>query len=471
MNRPTRRGSGTSRPILKARCVKCHGPAKREGRLNLASPKGLARGGKKGGLVVAGRPEASLIWERVAVDEMPPDEPLPDEEKILLRRWIERGAPGLPSVAANESEAADHWSFAPPRRPEPPKVFDSRLVHNEIDRFLQAALEAEGLSIGIEADRYTLIRRVAVRPDRPAADRPSRSPGFATTVPPDAYERMVERYLASSLPATASVGASSGSTPRATPTPTATSTPTPIALWPTVIAITSSDAGMKTDPLDRFVRDQIAGDELAGYRPGKPPDPSMIEGLIATHFLRNAPDGTGESDGNPDELRADRYAVLEGTTQVIGSSLLGLTFQCAPLSRPQIRTDLAEGLLRSLRHHRPGLQRQGLGESGQPRRRRVPPEPAELAAWQERSRRADAELETLALEHAFKNPFERAGQGDPQGHRQGGQGSQGETGRSAGEAFVDRRARHDAAGRPHPQARAVWRPRPRGRAGAAIGPG
>ena len=55
----------------------------------------------------------------------------------------------------------------------------------------------------------------------------------------------------------------------------------------------------------------------------------MIDQLVATHFLRNGQDGTGESDGNPDEVRADKYAVLEGAIQIIGSSLLGLTLQCA----------------------------------------------------------------------------------------------------------------------------------------------
>ena len=55
----------------------------------------------------------------------------------------------------------------------------------------------------------------------------------------------------------------------------------------------------------------------------------MIDLSVATHFLRNGQDGTGESDGNPDEVRADKYAVLEGAIQIIGSSLLGLTLQCA----------------------------------------------------------------------------------------------------------------------------------------------
>ena len=82
-------------------------------------------------------------------------------------------------------------------------------------------------------------------------------------------------------------------------------------------------------PLDQIVREQLAGDELAGERRGPDATPAIIDQLVATHFLRNGQDGTGESDGNPDEVRTDQYAVLEGAIQIIGSSLLGLTFQCA----------------------------------------------------------------------------------------------------------------------------------------------
>ncbi|HEX4609084.1 MAG TPA: DUF1549 and DUF1553 domain-containing protein, partial [Urbifossiella sp.] len=82
-------------------------------------------------------------------------------------------------------------------------------------------------------------------------------------------------------------------------------------------------------PYDQFVREQIAGDELAGYTPGGDVTPAMVDPLTATHFLRNAPDGTGESDGNPDEVRTDRFTVLEGNVQNLMNCLLGLTVQCA----------------------------------------------------------------------------------------------------------------------------------------------
>jgi hypothetical protein len=393
-------------PLLKARCVKCHGPAKREGKLSLASPKGLARGGKNGGLVVPGRPDMSLILGRVADDEMPPEEPLPDDEKALIRRWIERGATGLPVVAAGESEAADHWSFAPPRRPTAPPVRDGRVVRTEIDRFLQAALEAEGLTLGHEADRNTLIRRVAfdltgLPPSPEQIDR------FRDDPAPDAYEQMIDRYLASPrygerwgklwLDA-AGYADSNGYFDADTDRPLA------FRYRDHVIMCWNEDR-----PLDQFVRDQIAGDELAGYRPGRPADRSMIEGLTATHFLRNAPDGTGESDGNPDEVRADRYAVLEGTTQVIGSALLGMTFQCARCHDHKFEPITQKDYYALYAILAPSYN---IANWVKPSNRvvAVPPEPAELAAWEERSRRAVAELEALAGEHAFKDPFARPDQ-------------------------------------------------------------
>ena len=82
-------------------------------------------------------------------------------------------------------------------------------------------------------------------------------------------------------------------------------------------------------PFDRFVRAQLAGDELAGYTPGGDVTPEMADLLVATHFLRNAPDGSGESDGNPDEVRTDRLTVLEGNLHNTMNSLLGITIQCA----------------------------------------------------------------------------------------------------------------------------------------------
>ena len=96
-------------PLLKRHCVKCHGPTKQEGELNLAAHPNLVRGGKTGPVIVPHDADASLLWQRVANDEMPPKMPLSAAEKLLLRRWITAGTPGLkPDPAATNAE---HWSF------------------------------------------------------------------------------------------------------------------------------------------------------------------------------------------------------------------------------------------------------------------------------------------------------------------------------------------------------------------------
>src|SRR5262249_55044978 len=81
-------------------------------------------------------------------------------------------------------------------------------------------------------------------------------------------------------------------------------------------------------PYNRFVQEQLAGDELAGYVPGGDVTPEMVGPVTATPFLRNAPDGSGESDGNPDEARPDRLPVLEATLQTPMTPLLGVPTQC-----------------------------------------------------------------------------------------------------------------------------------------------
>ena len=104
-------------PLLKARCLKCHSPLKAKGKLNLSSPRSLARGGSNGAVIVPGNLDESTLWDLVSNDEMPPkpEEPLSADEKALLRRWIEQGAKNLPSAAEVQgaSPGTDHWAFAP----------------------------------------------------------------------------------------------------------------------------------------------------------------------------------------------------------------------------------------------------------------------------------------------------------------------------------------------------------------------
>ncbi len=313
-------------PILKLRCVQCHGPAKREGKLSLALPAAIKRGGENGAAVVSGQPDESLFWQRIAADEMPPEQPLSNDDKTILRRWIEGGAPGLPTEVAPEPDGDEHWSFQALRDVPVPAVRDESKIKSPVDRFIQAKLEAAGLTIGPEANRETLIRRVSfdltgLPPSVQEID------DFLADQKPNTYERMVERYLNSDrygerwgkywLDA-AGYADSNGYFGADTDRPLA------YRYRDYVLRSINSDK-----PWNQFLQEQIAGDELAGYRRGGDVRTEMIELLEAVHFLRNSPDGTDSSDGNPDEVRADKYAVLEGTLQILGSSLFGVTVQCA----------------------------------------------------------------------------------------------------------------------------------------------
>lgn len=313
-------------PLLKTRCVPCHGPAKQAGKLNLALPSGIKRGGENGVSVTPGDLEHSLLWRRVAADEMPEDAPLPPEEKAILRRWIEAGAPGLPEKVSAQPNGDEHWAFQKLGTIPLPTIRDETRVRTPVDRFIQSRLEAAGLTLGTDASRETLIRRVSL-------DLTGLPPElnhietFLKDASVQAYENMVERYLSSKEYGerwgkywldTAGYADSNGYF--------GADTDRPLAYRYRDYVIRSINADK---PWDQFIREQLAGDELAGYRAGGDVSPPMVELLEAVHFLRNSPDGTDGSDGNPDELRADKYAVLEGTVQIIGSSLLGMTVQCA----------------------------------------------------------------------------------------------------------------------------------------------
>jgi len=175
-----------------------------------------------------------------------------------------------------------------------------------------------------EADRPTLIRRVAFDLTRVAADG-REFDGLPADKSPDAYEKMGRALLAS--PAYGERWASTGSMPRATPTPTATSTPTATGRSRGVTRLLPSSRSTPTS-LTRFLASNSAGDELAGFK--KTPGGDVTPRWSSTDrdsLHPNAPDGTGESDGNPDEVRIDRYTVLEGNVQNVANALLGITVQ------------------------------------------------------------------------------------------------------------------------------------------------
>jgi hypothetical protein len=237
-------------------------------------------------------------------------------------------AASLPGAGAEGPIPAEttHWAFVPPRRPPLPAVRQEALLRTALDRFIEAALEKRNLSLGSEADRATLLRRVCFDLTG-LPPTPAQIDAFLADTSPDAYERLIECCLASPH-----YGERWGK------------------YWLDAVGYADSNGYFNADsnrplayryrdyvirafnddrPYDRFVQEQLAGDELAGYVPGGDVTREMVDGLTATHFLRNAPDGTGESDGNPDEVRTDRFTVLEGNLQIALNSLLGITIQCA----------------------------------------------------------------------------------------------------------------------------------------------
>jgi len=194
---------GDVQPILARSCVACHGAAKQRGGLRLDDGAAALKGGNSGAVLLPGKAGESRLLRFVAgLDpelKMPPEgkPPLSGEEIGVLRAWIDQGAKwpkdGGRTTPAGSKTA--HWAFQPIKRPLPPRVGDS-WPRNDIDRFVLARLEAEKVAPSPEADRVTLIRRLyldllGLPPSPREVD------DFLDDVRPGAYERLVERVLAS----------------------------------------------------------------------------------------------------------------------------------------------------------------------------------------------------------------------------------------------------------------------------------
>ncbi len=237
--------------------------------------------------------------------------------------------PVHPAAADKKTTIAaptDHWAFRRIAKPAVPTVNHAERVHTPVDAFVLAGLERKNLSFNLPADRATLLRRVTfdLIGLPPRVEETER---FVTDRSPGAYVRVVDRLLASPHYGerwgkywldVAGYADSNGYFNADSDRPFA------YRYRDYVIRSVNSDK-----PFDQFVREQLAGDELSGEVAGAPITPGVVELLAATHFLRNAQDGTSESDGNPDELRTDRATALQGTLQITMNSLFGVTIQCA----------------------------------------------------------------------------------------------------------------------------------------------
>ena len=320
------------RPILRAHCYDCHGATQDvQGGLDLRLVRFMAEGGDQGPAIVPGSPDASLLLARIKQGEMPPNGGhVTDDEIATIEAWIAGGASTArpepaeldPGIGITPEERA-FWSFQPVRRPPVPATQhtgDGESIRTPIDAFIQAAMPT-GLTFSPDADRATLIRRayfdlIGLPPTATELaewlDDPS----------DDWYDRLLDTLLASPHYGerwgrhwldVAGFAESEGYNEQDAVRPWAWR----YRDW--VIRALNEDR-----PFDEFVTEQLAGDELAGPVDGEL-TAEQIELLTATGFLRMAADGTGSGANDA----TARNQVIADTLKIVGTSLLGLSVQCA----------------------------------------------------------------------------------------------------------------------------------------------
>ena len=320
------------RPLLRAHCMTCHGLEQKQADLDLRTLPLLLRGGAQGPAILPGSAAKSLLFKKVAARSMPPKSELPLSARQIetLRRWIETAVTppptAPPDVTAIDATDRTHWAFQPPQHTLPPPLRDPRNARVPIDRFLLARLEAAELSYTAHADRPALIRRLTLDltglPPTPAATR-----DFVLDPSPSAYEHLVDRLLASPhfgqkwgrhwLDASGYVDTIGDDTD---------ATIAKIATGKWRYREYVIDAYNNDTPYDRFVREQVAGDEMSNWREAEQLTTGMREQLIATTFLRSAADETLQTELNTADMR---HEVLARTMEVTIHNLLALTIQCA----------------------------------------------------------------------------------------------------------------------------------------------
>jgi hypothetical protein len=327
-------------PILLRRCTVCHGRTICEGGLDLRTKAAMLRGGKSGPAIVPGKPDDSLLLKKARAGDMPPRrriievsvKPIEPAELDVLAKWIAAGAPEItikadvagtePDPLVTDKDRA-FWAFQQPQVAVPPVVNAKVRVRNPIDAFVLHKLEAAGLSLSPEADRLTLLRRACFDltglPPEPEVVR-----AFLTDHDPRAYEKLIDRLLASPRYGerwgrhwldVAGYADTEGKREQDILRPFA---------WryrDYVIRAFNADK-----PYDRFLLEQIAGDELADYEHATEITAAMCDNLVATGFLRMAPDPTWYNLTN---FLPDRLDVIADEMDVLGSAVMGLTLKCA----------------------------------------------------------------------------------------------------------------------------------------------
>jgi hypothetical protein len=364
-------------PIMWRHCSPCHGSQQHEGELSLITRGAMLRGGKSGPAIIPGKADESRLIARIKQGECPPSKRLveanvkPVEAAALkrLQEWIDDGAPespDLPEVAGTVEDPLvkeadrEFWAFQSPKAAVPPHVRSPQLVRNSIDAFLLSKLEEKGLTFSAEASRRVLIRRLyldllGLPPS------PHEVEAYLNDNRPDAWSRVVEKLLASPQYGerwgrmwldVAGYADVEGKREQHLPRPAA------YRYRDYVIQAFNSDK-----PYDRFLLEQIAGDELADAEHAPRITPEIYDNLVATGFLRMAPDPTW---ANITGFVPDRLDVMADAIDVFGSGVLGLSLKCArchnhkfdPIpQRDYFRlVDLFKGALDEYNWLKPGLE-------------------------------------------------------------------------------------------------------------------
>jgi cytochrome c553 len=302
------------RALLTAKCLSCHGGDKKRGGLDLTRRVNLLEGGDTGPALKPGHAKDSLLFQRVAAKEMPPKNPLTTQQTDLLRRWIDAGGQFDQDLQVQRA-GRDWWSLRPVSRPTVPALNDGRPGFNAVDAFVLKKQRAKGLGHAPGADRLSLIRR-ATYDLTGLPPTPEEIDAFENDDSPDAFEKVIDRLLAS--PAYGEkwgrhwldivrFAESSGyemNNPRAN-------------AWPYrdyVIRAFNRDT-----PYPEMILEHLAGDTLPG---------ADLLTQSATGFLVGGPHDTVFT-ALPELKLQQRYDDLDDMVSAAATTFLGLTVNCA----------------------------------------------------------------------------------------------------------------------------------------------
>ena len=301
------------KPIFSEACYRCHGPAAQKHGLRLDTAAFARKGSDENKVIIPGKSSESLLIKMITGTatgrpQMPfKGAPLSDERIALIKKWIDEGANGPTDEKPGEFR---HWSFVLPVRVEPPRVKSKNWARNPIDNFILARLEKEKIKPSPEADCTTLIRRVSLDLIG-LPPKPEEVDAFLNDKSPDAYEKLVDRLLAS--PHFGERWARHWLDQARYADSNGYSIDAPRQIWPWrdwVINALNRDM-----PFDQFTIEQLAGDLLPN---------ATLNQKIATGFHRNTQINQ-EGGIDKEQFRVDSIIDRVNTT---GSTWLGLTIGC-----------------------------------------------------------------------------------------------------------------------------------------------